>query len=183
MHQCCLSFNPGNTWLATAASIRRQGVPWGSDVTMIAGCRLRRNAWHWHQVILTRILSICCWIGNGPISVAIDHVSPTHPQESNPGVDRGIRYIYIYIHIQILFLSMHEKDKPLDATGKYPFHRWLAAIHKTAFMLINQRYLTHGQVHAGYRDEVWQMSDHNIWPKITKKLAKCSSFVAETKKP
>lgn len=31
------------------------------------------------------------------------------------------------------------------------------------------------QVHAGYRDEVWQLSDHAIWPKITEKLSKCSS--------
>lgn len=30
------------------------------------------------------------------------------------------------------------------------------------------------QVHAGYRDEVWQLSDHAIWPQVTKKLAKCS---------
>eukprot|EP00913_Durusdinium_trenchii_P019695 g18515.t1 len=31
------------------------------------------------------------------------------------------------------------------------------------------------EVHAGYRDEVWQLSDHAIWPKITEKLSKCSS--------
>ena len=31
------------------------------------------------------------------------------------------------------------------------------------------------QVHAGYRDEVWQLSDHTIWPMITSRLAKCSS--------
>ena len=30
------------------------------------------------------------------------------------------------------------------------------------------------QVHAGYRDEIWQLSDHAIWPKITAKLAKCN---------
>ncbi|CAJ1330736.1 unnamed protein product [Effrenium voratum] len=31
------------------------------------------------------------------------------------------------------------------------------------------------QIHAGYRDEVWQLSDHTVWPKITAKLAKCAS--------
>ncbi|CAE7867064.1 unnamed protein product [Symbiodinium necroappetens] len=33
------------------------------------------------------------------------------------------------------------------------------------------------QVHAGYRDEIWQLSDHAIWPKITAKLAKCNRDV------
>ncbi|OLQ06890.1 hypothetical protein AK812_SmicGene9766 [Symbiodinium microadriaticum] len=32
-------------------------------------------------------------------------------------------------------------------------------------------------VHAGYRDEIWQLSDHAIWPKITAKLAKCNRDV------
>ena len=30
-----------------------------------------------------------------------------------------------------------------------------------------------------YRDEVWQLSDHAIWPQVTKKLAKCSGSLAE----
>mmetsp|Transcript_51601 Transcript_51601/g.120376 ORF Transcript_51601/g.120376 Transcript_51601/m.120376 type:complete len:656 (+) Transcript_51601:82-2049(+) len=33
------------------------------------------------------------------------------------------------------------------------------------------------QVHAGYRDEVWQLSDHAIWPMITGKLAKCRRVI------
>lgn len=33
------------------------------------------------------------------------------------------------------------------------------------------------KVHAGYRDEIWQLSDHAIWPKITAKLAKCNRLI------
>ncbi|CAE7484248.1 unnamed protein product [Symbiodinium natans] len=33
------------------------------------------------------------------------------------------------------------------------------------------------KVHAGYRDEIWQLSDHSIWKKITDKLAKCNRVI------
>eukprot|EP00931_Biecheleriopsis_adriatica_P075244 TRINITY_DN4915_c0_g1_i1.p1 TRINITY_DN4915_c0_g1~~TRINITY_DN4915_c0_g1_i1.p1 ORF type:complete len:637 (+),score=137.18 TRINITY_DN4915_c0_g1_i1:59-1969(+) len=66
-----------------------------------------------------------------------------------------------------------QEDKTLDCalvfTGTNKFSELFESIkqHTTGFCGFDA-------VHAGYRDEIWQLSDHSIWPKITSKLEKCN---------